>query len=293
MKGPQRLVQRFGDELWTIFSHVDRRSFLRYCASIARHAPAILRTRKLAPADEAMAPREIQVRFGRAALRLPGEHFGLVREILCRQVYQRLPGFEPGPGQLVLDLGANVGVFSVSAAAAGARVVAVEAQVGFVRELERIASWNRVADRVKAIHALVGETTGVFASSEERRRASHMFDEEPPVLTVEEVMEMASIDRVSLMKIDVEGSEFALFDGETSWLERVDRVVLEVHADYGRPPAIIAALQDGGFATQVFDSAGQASEASDERDCFVFAQRRRPGSTPGDQPRRTAPAASR
>jgi predicted RNA methylase len=55
--------------------------------------------------------------------------FGLFRDILLRRCYWPDGAFVPGAGDVVLDLGANVGAFSVLAAKrmGAGRVFAVEA----------------------------------------------------------------------------------------------------------------------------------------------------------------------
>jgi hypothetical protein len=53
-------------------------------------------------------------------------------------------------------------------------------------------------------------------------------------LTIPQIMERAGFNRISLLKIDIEGSELELFSGDTSWIERVDAIAIELH-DGWRP----------------------------------------------------------
>jgi hypothetical protein len=61
---------------------------------------------------------------------LDGWLFSGAREMYCRQVYFPSAEFELQAGALVMDLGANAGLFSVPAGRIGWRVIAVEAQRG-------------------------------------------------------------------------------------------------------------------------------------------------------------------
>jgi hypothetical protein len=40
---------------------------------------------------------------------------------------------------------------------------------------------------------------------------------------------MTSFRRISILKIDIEGSELELFGGETPWLDHVDNIVIDIH----------------------------------------------------------------
>jgi len=51
----------------------------------------------------------------------------------------------------------------------------------------------------------------------------------PPVVALGDVLDTHRFERVDLLKIDIEGSEFSLFEGECGWLDRVQRITMEVH----------------------------------------------------------------
>ena len=52
--------------------------------------------------------------------------------------------------------------------------------------------------------------------------------------------------------MDLEGSEFALFD-EPSWLKRVGAICMEVHPEYGSPTKILKELKKYEFEFNVAD----------------------------------------
>jgi FkbM family methyltransferase len=182
-------------------------------------------------------------------IRVPGTEFSLVRELYCRGVYAPRPEFLPRAGYTVVDLGANVGLFSVHAALAGARVIAVEAQSGFTSRFWRLMEMNGVTDNVTLRHALVGSSQGVL-SDERSRLASPEWLDEAPTPTLDAILDDVGVSHVDLLKSDIEGSEFALFAEGPSWLDRVDRVVMEVHRPFGDPEDIGRLLEHEGFVVR-------------------------------------------
>lgn len=50
-----------------------------------------------------------------------------------------------------------------------------------------------------------------------------------PAVTVTDVMRKHDLDRISLLKLDVEGSEKEIFANPAEWIERVDAICLELH----------------------------------------------------------------
>lgn len=226
---------------------------LRFLAAVLTNIPAVLRTGTLTAADRAMAGRTYRFHpLDFHQITLPGDAFAGAREIYCRKVYFALPGYAPVAGETVVDLGANQGLFSVLAARAGANVIAVEAQRGIEATFMRHAENNGVTHRIRLLHALVGSSTGVFADESARIRAGH-WGGEVEKLTFREVLDRAGADRVDLVKMDVEGSEFALFT-EPDWMDSVQRIVMEVHTAFGDPLALTAQLHRHGFETTLLSN---------------------------------------
>jgi hypothetical protein len=83
------------------------------------------------------------------------------------------------------------------------------------------------------------------------------------------------IGQVSLLKVDIEGGEFALLSGneDLSWLHRVDQIVLEVHRDYGDEAALIGRLQRAGFSVDLRDNHGQRTSATSGAVDYAYCNR--------------------
>ena len=50
-------------------------------------------------------------------------------------------------------------------------------------------------------------------------------------ITVAEVMRRFGLDRVGLLKVDIEGAEADVFQHAEGWLDRVDAIMVETHDD--------------------------------------------------------------
>jgi FkbM family methyltransferase len=221
---------------------------LSWCQEIFRHRAEVLRAGNLQSADLAMASRpwlEIAA-FGRS-LKVPGECFGGAREMYGRQVYFAQPQMRISSGDLVVDLGANRGLFSLIALKMGAaRAIAVEAQSGFIPLIRELLEKNGCLDRAVLECCMVGPNSGVLADSEAASRASH-WGGKPPTRSLTELLSRHGFDRIDFLKMDIEGSEFDLLAMDAEALTKVRRIAMEVHPQFGDPEIIRRLLLDAGF----------------------------------------------
>ena len=225
---------------------------LRFAGAIATEFSEVVRTRTLSPADRRMqqSPDPLRVRIGGDTLTLDAVYFGGMRELYARNVYLRHHDTGViGPGDTVVDLGCNNGLFTLLAAKHGARVIAVDAQSGFSGPLSAILAANSIVDgRVTFVSALIGGDRGLFRDRAVLTTGSHYADT-PTERTMDDLL--ADVDRVAFLKVDVEGSEFAIFAGALPWLSKVDALTMEAHADFGDPAALLATLRGNGFTAEL------------------------------------------
>jgi FkbM family methyltransferase len=196
-----------------------------------------------------------------------------IREVFHRERYAR-PGFELAPGDNVIDVGANIGIFTLWASSRlqRGRVLAVEPSPA-VEILRSNLAANGIRN-VIAERAAVGRADGelelefypyadvMSRGSDQRRpwpmrllmartRAKRVT---VPTLSLGQVLERSAMERVDYLKIDCEGGEFELCRAARpeDW-RRIRRVSLEYHeyrADQ-RHEELVSILRRHGFRVEV------------------------------------------
>ena len=135
------------------------------------------------------------------------------------------------PGDRILDLGANVGVYSISAAqrtGSNGRVISVEPCNETFKLLDRSAA---AFDNMTAINIAVGDKNGrgylELDSGPEfnKVRAGEGDGEAVNITSVDELAERVGIDHFDLIKIDVEGYEIPTIRGAKKIIEEGDPII--------------------------------------------------------------------
>ena len=165
--------------------------------------------------------------------------FGVVREIYIRDCYFKyLPKDIYKNINNAVDIGANRGAFSSLMTSTAKFILSVEAQKEFKPIIENNLKRNK--------HSNYSLEIGFVGYGGEL--ANHNIQ----LFTIEDLLDKNNIEQVDLIKMDIEGSEFALFD-EPSWLLRVNAICMEVHPEYGNPKKILKVLKKYDFEFKVAD----------------------------------------
>ncbi len=253
----------------------------RWVTSLMTHLPECVRTRSLRSADRIWERAGARFRApGGAVISLPAGYTAGAREMYCRNVYLRTGLTMPAAGWVV-DLGANHGLLAVWAAVTGAQVVAVEAQQGYGPAIRHLAEHNGVAARVHVEIALAsgvansGAAAGVAADDLRWSATSRGGSSRPPDVSMGALMSRYRMGRIGLLKMDIEGGEYAIFaPGEDlSWLRQVDQLALEVHPGFGNAAALADLLRDHGFTRDLRDNGGERVAADSGRLEYIYCSR--------------------
>lgn len=259
-----RLARRALGDVTAVCRHASPGTAALWMRSLVTEMPECMRSRSLSPADRLWTRTGARFRTSAGTnVFLPPRFTSGAREMYCRNVYLRTGLTMPSSGW-VIDLGANTGLFAIWAAVNGAHVVAVEAQQGFAAEIRDLAASNRVSDRVHVEVAMAsgvtvsGATQGIVADDQSWAATSHGTPQRPPDVSIPQFMSAYQIDRVGLLKVNIEGGEFAVFGAgeDLRWLDRVDQIALEVHRDFGDPLPVLEQLERHGFRLGLRDNDG-------------------------------------
>jgi len=220
-----------------------------WLAAILLSLPAILRRRDLQPADRLMGPGPFTVHFPGLPrpfrIKGPGALSG-IREMYVRDCYLGHGVLAIHDGDVVVDLGANMGNFTNLALAHGSRVkvVAVEPNRennALFRESLRCNAGHE--DRATLLQAFIGNRTPVQTRISEDGEicAGARW------LSTEEFLDECGLRHIDFLKCDIEGSEFSLLAAGSPLLAMTNSLAAEVHAWGGDPHGFIRTLENEGF----------------------------------------------
>jgi len=214
---------------------------------------------QMIPAFRVGAPLGKAVMWDGTRLIHPPDRAGLVEtiiEVWMQGSYTReewpVPFYTPADGDVVLDVGANVGLFSVYLARRNPRlrVIALEP---FRENFDCLQANLRSAraTSVEAHRIAIGGRDGVGTMvARGERSLDHTLDldhaagaDTVPVLPLAGVLDLAKSDRISLLKVDVEGSEHDAFaHADQATLRRCERIAIEYHDNIR--PGTLALLKE-------------------------------------------------
>jgi FkbM family methyltransferase len=156
-------------------------------------------------------------------------------KIFISQEYEfPYPAGKPG---LIIDAGANVGYASIFFAKKfpSSRILAVEPErSNYELLLRNIAAYPNVT-AVRA--ALWNKKTSLHIQNPTDEHWAFRIAEAQPgdsdrcdSITVPELMALAGVDTVDILKVDIEGAEKELFESDFEpWLDKVGVIVIELH----------------------------------------------------------------
>ena len=191
-----------------------------------------------------------------------GDLFGFY-EIMLRKDYFSA-GQSLRPGDIVIDIGANIGCFTVLAAKVvgpTGHVYAVEPEESTYKQLVRNIELNKLAN-VTPLKMAVGDTEGfITLHADTNRLFSSIFssvnghvvtgdDQEVQVTTLEKLMAAYEIHRCNYLKLDCEGAEHRIVASlSKAAATRIDQITMELHKVTGfTGEDLFSRLGDLGYA---------------------------------------------
>jgi len=147
------------------------------------------------------------------------------------------------PDATVIDVGANIGDFSIQAArrCPGGRVIAIEPLRDLGVLIERQASLNGVTNITWVRAALAGDEGITNANRDGSQYATPAAAaEQVPMISLARLVADLGLARIDLLKLDCEGAEWDILPAAEPVLARVRQICMEYHAERGWTPQRLA-----------------------------------------------------
>lgn len=160
--------------------------------------------------------------------------FSIFRQIFIKKEYDFDLGFEP---VTIIDAGANVGYASLWFAIKfkNSRIIAIEPEESNYSVLsENVSSFKRI---IPLKFALWYKETklNIFDTGYDhwgyavRESKSHSIGS-TPTITINKILTKYNLEKIDLLKIDIEGAEKELFEkGSQLWINKVSAIFIELH----------------------------------------------------------------
>ncbi|MBK9099374.1 MAG: FkbM family methyltransferase [bacterium] len=230
LKGIKNICSMYAAIKWLIFVFIT--------------LPKCIRERNLQPADRLFGEGPISVNGNYGKVKLSGgQVFSSIREIWVRKVYLK-DDFVIIPDEgILVDLGANVGSFTMQALSnsRSCKVIAVEPNAEFNRLFLRQIELNNFTTRVTLQRYFIGSSS---ETQMEMLKSSEIFGAE--FISQQKFIELNNLQSIDFLKCDIEGSEFD-FINDTSLLEITKQLAIEIHDHAGDRKKFISRLQELGF----------------------------------------------
>ncbi len=230
--------------------------------------PSIIRKRNLFPIDQYMSTiNELKIngQYGQFRVRPAAidkmiveesTTFSSIRELYIRNCYFKFHDFDPREIKTVLDLGANRGLASTMFTPFAEKIVSIEANPLFK----------------EVIHFNVVETNGfkdhhIGCFFVDRHQSQDGL--QPNTITIAEIISKYHLDQIDFLKIDIEGSEFAIFDMLPFNIIRY--LSMEVHPQAGSVADLIDILKQNSFSFVMANSRLTVTNNLDDVD-YIYAR---------------------
>ena len=225
------MFEYLGDEARLIGLGERPRDRLRLAAMSLRHHLAARALTLPGAAHE----RDLRIRS--LDLRVRANDYFVLFEVLGLGAYE-IDCALVGPVSSVLDLGANIGLATLSLSRRlppNTTFVCVEPSPASFALLEH--NLRRNTPNAQAINAAAtGEPTTITireganpALSSVERAGQNTGGRHLPGMTITEILDASGLARVDLVKLDVEGAERELFEVADTWSDRVGAILAEIH----------------------------------------------------------------
>lgn len=172
-------------------------------------------------------------------LRIPSSDVPTYEEVFIKKEYDFLVKTQP---KVIVDAGANIGLTSIyfTNKYPDAKIIAIEPeQSNFEILKENITPYPNIIpiqsalwDKNEEIN-LIDPGLGKWGFMTEMKNSSESLPRDTChtviAMTVDKIMKDYDLKRINILKIDIEGAEREVFTNTSSWIEKVDSIIIELH----------------------------------------------------------------
>lgn len=174
-------------------------------------------------------------------LRLPSSDVSTYEQVFINQEYDFLVETQPN---VIVDAGANIGLASIYFANKypEAKIIAIEPEESNFKLLKQnVAPYSTIFPVQAALWNENGEINLVDPGRGNWGFVTETADEllgnvchKIATITMEKIIDDYELDKIDILKIDIEGAEKEVFSKTSSWIKKVDALIVEIH-EYMKP----------------------------------------------------------
>lgn len=187
----------------------------------------------------------------------------MVSEIFIQNIYTPT-NFEIGPSDIIIDIGANIGIFSLFAAKKTCNLVYAfepfienikylmkNMQVNGVKNvlINKLAVSNKISK--KKLYLTKNPAGHILSYHNIKEEREYI---EVPTTTLQSILDNNNLEQVDFLKIDCEGCEGAIFmSTPKEYLRKIKKIAMEFHDNVSplKHYEIQGLLEEAGFVTKL------------------------------------------
>lgn len=172
------------------------------------------------------------------ALRIPSTDVPTYKKIFTNKDYNFNVKTFP---KVIIDAGANIGFASIYFANKfpDAKIIAIEPEISNFNLLKKnvafykniiplqVALWN-TNETIEVVDPGSGKW-GFFTEKQASNNKDNLVRHPVNGMTVDSVMEECNVEKIDVLKIDIEGSEKEVFSDTSAWIGKVNSMIIELH----------------------------------------------------------------